>query len=389
MFESLVATAPAGASLRYVNGAVPSTGPPFFAACLEYRVPADAALVLLEFTVNGLNSQASLAGMEGTVRRLLQRGNGSAVPPALLLVDWFTRFPGIARAHPGGPAPQASAGWFTDTGAANSGPVGEYYDVPRVSMRSALLADDVAATPGLRFEDWGSDWSHPNAAGHALIAEAVVGMLARALEHAPREHGRPQAPLAASAVASGERAAVAALPPLVPGNCAETLHATCRFGEDLRSTVSAPPRGWLFDEADPLKPGWRVDANASDAEFSENALTLRFDAYNAGTAAFVAGWDSGDADFSCAGNCSCQHSDVRAYRTVGRVMEQHLLRFDVGGAGCELTVRARADSAGHRGFKLMALIVGGPADTADELYYGVDTITGDGRGGLPYGAVSG
>jgi hypothetical protein len=271
-----------------------------------------------------------------------------------------------------------------------------------VSLRAALLADDAAATPGLRYEDFAADWSHPSPLGHAYSADAVVALLARALEHAPREHAHAAGavqPLAAAALAAGNASALAALPPLAPGNRAESLHSSCFFGDDLRGIVaaaSAPPRGWFFDESDPGKPGWRaVSGNASSAEaaeFDANALTLRFRAYEAATVAYTAGWDTADAAFSCAGNCTCDAKTVSAFRPAGRVMEQTPLQFHApfgGEGGCEVTVRARADAAGRRGFKLLALIAGGASDSVGELYYGVDTIAGDGREQTTYGVVAG
>jgi hypothetical protein len=234
------------------------------------------------------------------------------------------------------------------------------------------------------------------------MADAVVSLLARALEHVPpREHahaGGGVQPRAAAALAAGDASALATLPPLAPGNRAEALRSACFFGDDLRGIVaaaSAPPHGWRFDDSDPGKPGWRVvEGNASAAEASEyadNAITLRFRAYEAATVAYVAGWESADAALSCGGDCTCDAKNVSAFSAVGRIMEQTPLVFRApfGREGCEVTVHARADAGGRRGFKLLALIAGGPTDGVDELYFGVETIAGDGRLNTAYGVVDG
>lgn len=379
VFDALVAARPPGASipLVYSNGAVPSTGPPFFASCLAYRCPPEASLVLLEFAVNGVDSQASLAGAEGVVRQLLARKD----PPALIFVDWFSHWPGNVRAQPPGQDDTNSwtkAGWWQQTGGAVTGAVAEYYGIPRVSLRAALLADDFAATPALRHEDFGGDWSHPNGRGHAYIAQAVVALLARvaeAEEHSSHVHApaSPLVPAAQLELAAGRLPA--ALMPLVPGNRVELLSARlCAFGPDLRDLV-ARSSGWVYDaKSDPLKPGWLLNVNAT-----ANALVLNFTAFRGGQLAFTAGWDAGQAVLSCSGGCACQPHTVVAYRPALRVMETLDLRFSSGGAGCELSVVAGRDAEGHHGFKVLALILEGPGDSTHETGTNWLALQQDGR----------
>jgi len=379
VFDALVAARPHGASspLAYSNGAVPSTGPPFFASCLAYRCPEEAALVLLEFAVNGVDSQASLAGAEGVVRQLLARRQ----PPAIVFVDWFAHWPGEVRARPPGADDTNSwsrNGWWTATGGAVTAAVAEFYGIPRVSLRGALLADDFAGTPGLRHEDFGGDWSHPNGRGHAYIAQAVVALLARVAEE--EEHGAhshaPESPLLPAAqLELSDGRLPAALMPLVPGNLMERLGARlCAFGGDLRDLV-VQSLGWDFDDrSDPLKPGWQLKANAT-----ANALVLNFTAFHGGQLAFTAGWDAGRAALSCAGGCACKPLTVDAYRGVLRVMETVNLRFQAGGAGCQLSVVAGPDEAGHTGFRVVALILEGPGDGSHELGTNWNALQADGR----------
>jgi len=81
VYDALVEHRPGNASMKYRNGAIPSTGSAYFSSCLDYRVPEDTSIVFLEFAING----GGLAGIEGVVRKLLSRSQ----PPALVLVDWY------------------------------------------------------------------------------------------------------------------------------------------------------------------------------------------------------------------------------------------------------------------------------------------------------------
>jgi len=349
-FEAVEELRPGGHPMAYRNGAIPSTGAPFFASCLDYRVPADADLVLLEFAMNG----GDMAGVEGVVRGLMARPK----PPCILFMDWYQYWPGEFRVKgvtgTGQTTPPwTSHDWFL-TATTRISAVAQHYDLPQVNMRAALWAEDMAQTPGLRWEDFGHDWTHPNGLGHAYISQAVAHVFASALEK-----GGGLSDGGGTAAASGPIAVLARgslpqrYPPLVPGNVAEGLGRRCSFGPDLTPLVVSH-NGWRYDDEDPLKATWSVEVNASG--FKSNALVLRTEAYHGGVLAFTKGWDTADAELSCAGGCACEPVLYHAYKDKLRVMTFGRFKFesDVGGQSCDLVLTAKADRDGHKGFKCAA-----------------------------------
>ena len=177
LFDRLAARWPptAGSAHRYANGAIGAVQPPYFAMCLHLCLPPSADVLLLEFSCNSGNSEAR-RGMELLVRRALS-WPGS---PAVVLVSWSDGWYGTQRAYNasgrGTFQPTYNSDWNIGAGETARNyyqRLAEYYRLPHISARGALWRSDRDNTPGLRFEDFGADWNHPNAYGHTLLAEMV------------------------------------------------------------------------------------------------------------------------------------------------------------------------------------------------------------------------
>lgn len=368
VFDALAAAQPR-AKLHYVNGAVGGAGAAFFNSCLGARIPLGdptLALVFVEVAVN--SNQYDLAGVEGIVRGLLGRRNAAQPEPiAIVFVDWHRRFPGFL-AQQGLPFQHE---WL-DGASRITSVVASYYDIPLVSMRSALLAEDMAGTAGLSWRDFGADWIHANDLGHQLISHAVLHALTSALrEGAADPTAEAAAPhLAATGLGLGQAASVASLPPLAANNTVEAWGLSCLYGAALPGAAQRSA-GWAWNVSNPAKPGWTTDGGEG------NALALRVEsAHGAAILSYISGWDAGSAELSCEGGCACAPIRVDAWRERLRVTAQHPLDFSQAGAGCLVVVRAVADAAGRRGFKVVALVVGGPGVPAGSLYSAPEVFEG-------------
>ena len=356
VFDALAALSPL-VNHSYINGGVPATAAPFFAACLQYRVPPDADLVLLEFATNGIDDADTLAGVEGVVRRLLHRPH----PPALLLVDWNRHCPGIARALNRTVAEHFTTGWFGVSGGVSTTYVSEAYDVPRVSLKNALLEEDWHQTlPEFTFERFAGDWSHPNAWGHKLVAAAVLHFVSAA---SVRVHGARH--LRGDAQQSEPRTF---LPPLVPGNDPERGASSCWFGTDLAPLGT----GWDFDTHDPEKLAFSTTGAGP-------SLKLRIPRRKGSsqlTITYLKGHELGSAALSCAPQCGCGagrelHAHVDG---PGHVFHAEGVAFDAPARGddmCDVEVAPKG------AFKVAALIVSSGANPG---VYGSDSACACGVG---------
>lgn len=70
---------------------------------------------------------------------------------------------------------------------------GEYYGLPMISYRDALqfMFDNGKMT----WRDFSDDQSHPNEAGHALVAEMINNYFDKVMEQTPEEHTYPAEPM--------------------------------------------------------------------------------------------------------------------------------------------------------------------------------------------------
>lgn len=126
---------------KLVNSGIPSTGTDVFAACIDRLVPADADLVVVEFsgvaywyTHVGANSSFATQ-YEQLLRKLLRRPQS----PALLLLHHYAWY--YAKTD------GLSAGAYYHTTELQFSTLGQYYDIPQVSVRTAVwheMRQDIA-----------------------------------------------------------------------------------------------------------------------------------------------------------------------------------------------------------------------------------------------------
>jgi len=258
--------------------------------------------------------------------------------------------------------------------------IAQHYDIPQVNMRAALWADDAAVTPMLRWEDFGSDWTHPNDLGHAYISEALMLVFATALTLTARIHQPSSKNSLAHALSTG--AMPAGFHPLHVGNYVERLHARCVFGKDVTPFVVSH-HGWEFDDSDPIKAAWSYINNTS------NALVIRMPAHHNAVFAYTEGWSTGDAEVSCSGGCNCHTLTIHSHKPRLRVMNMARLEFfeNMDGRLCDMTFKGLPDAEGNKGFFLLSIIHDGPVadhlDTNTENLNGIDF----GRDKVPWGQI--
>jgi hypothetical protein len=226
--------------------------------------------------------------------------------------------------------------------------VAGYYDVPSVSMRRALLADDLKSTPGSSYADFAADDHHPNARGHRLMGEAVYHLLERV-----------SAELQGGVAEEGDGGGTGSWlpPPILKGNHPENEDPTCHFGADLEALL-LKSEGWsLFESTE--KPGYIAEQAGSVLQLrvgrSERILTLSYlKSVSAGT---------GGAQVTCVSGCECEPQDIDARSgggaVGGNIMIQHKW-FVTASADCILSVKnvelpALAGGTGGARFKIMGL----------------------------------
>ena len=326
-FDALKSRWPA--THQYANGAVPATGSAHFVTCLRYHLASNASLILLDFSVNdGKDALGSVEGIVRRVRHQVKEGPG----PVLMFVNWAHSWPGEpGKRESWTPEPPETEAMIES--------VAGYYDLPTVSMRRALLADDLRSTPGSSYADFAADDHHPNARGHRLMGEAVFSLLEKVA-----------AELEAGVAGEGERAGSWLPPPMVKGNLPEFEQPTCHFGADLAELVLTNDGGWEFFES-AEKPGFIAERAGSVLELrvgrSERILTLSF------LKSVLAG--TGGAQVTCITGCECEPQDIDARSggggMGGNIMIQHKW-FVTASADCSLRIK---------NVELPALSGGGPA----------------------------
>jgi hypothetical protein len=300
--------------------------------CLRYHLIPNADIVLMDFAVN--DGKDALGSVEGIVRRVRHGAKGAG--PVLLFVNWGHSWPGEpGKRESWTPTPPESETMIESVSA--------YYDLPCISMRRALLADDLQSTPGSSYPDWAADDHHPSAKGHRMMGEAVMHLLESvALELAHGEKA-PEPPFLASWLP----------PPMLEGNTPETENPTCHFGDDLKPLIGRN-EGWTFYE-DAEKPGIISTAGGSVLELNvgktERILSLSYLAsVRPGT---------GGARVSCVRDCECEPQEIDARRGSGSVMIQRKW-FVTRSADCVLRVEnTPLEQKGQHGpgssFKVMGI----------------------------------
>jgi len=119
----------------------------------------------MEFAVNdGHGNKGSVASVETIVRRITRDRGGFESRPALALVHWWDRWPGREEGREARGSSRAK--WKPEwDGSAESqlAPLAQYYDVSSLSLRNALMYDDLRNVSGFSFDDFSDNWNHPNA----------------------------------------------------------------------------------------------------------------------------------------------------------------------------------------------------------------------------------
>jgi lysophospholipase L1-like esterase len=227
----------------YVNGGVPATGSVHFAKCVHNYVHATSDVVTLDFAVNDFGGAAGTARSGEAVLRRLARSphrdaNASAAAPAFVFVSWHADWEENAHrtAHR---EPPIWAPVFLDSPEEGANALAQYYDVAHVSLRDALFAANARRTANFSYDDWQYHGNHPNARGHAMMADALVYLL----DSAAREE-------AAEGLSSADDTAPWRLPdaPLLAANAGvEAATPLCYFGRALALLLRASS-GWAFDD---------------------------------------------------------------------------------------------------------------------------------------------
>ena len=172
----------------HMNGGVPGTGPTYMEHCVHDHLPKDVDLVLLEYAVNTDRHPASF---ERLLRTLLVHPRS----PAVIVVNahrWRAIRPHDGRTdkcwHKNWPVDMAKnrTQWLAQSigrvGAPNSDLLAadedaiatlcRHYDVPLVSMRSALV--DAVRAGAIPIPAFMNDCKHPTGVGHTFLAQLIL-----------------------------------------------------------------------------------------------------------------------------------------------------------------------------------------------------------------------
>ncbi|KAL4443942.1 hypothetical protein ABPG75_011679, partial [Micractinium tetrahymenae] len=269
------------------NKGIGAAGSGIFAACLERMLPQDADLVVVEFTVNEDDyapfDSPSRRRFEQMLRKALLLGaansntdNGTTEDATLGVVAdggcaavvMLHHYAWHATAGNG-----RAAGLFYNTSEAQLGMFANFYDVPQVSMRSALwplMAAGIdgfkvnkvrlsnvprigggivpVAGAGERDKYYFFAQMHPADTGHKAMAEGLAGPVRRAL-----------AEELAESMHQGRRRQLGHVwprglpPPMVPGNI-ESPTTLCAMQDDFWPVVVRHSSGFAYRPERPDKP---------------------------------------------------------------------------------------------------------------------------------------
>jgi hypothetical protein len=316
------------AAHTYVNGGVPATGSVHFAKCVHTYAHATSDLLTMDFAVNDFGgAEGTASAGEAIIRRLARSphrdGNASAAAPAYVFVSWHADWAENAHRTAHRPQPGAWAPVFFDSPEEGANALAQYYDVAHASLRNALFAENAKGTVNFSYDNFQYHGNHPNARGHAMMADALV----YALDAAAREE---------KAFPSSSPAEAWQLParPLLAVNAGvEDATPLCYFGRALALLVRAS-RGWSYDELDAEKPGFiatgadpgailelRLPPPPIAAAAASNAL----DDVAQVALAFLRAPDMTSITLSCARGCACDTQVVAGDGGAAgaSTMEQH------------------------------------------------------------------
>jgi hypothetical protein len=270
------------------NGALPATGPAFFEHCVEGQLPSSAPtpqVVLLEF---GVNTDGEPAAFERLLRKLL----GLEPPLALVVVNthvWTLKgkhrvcWKGARRSTVSMDEPEqrASQTWEDRFNFGDEDAIARlctHYNVPLVSMRSALLEEvKKGADPTLALRHFMVDCKHPSGQGHTYLAQLVLWRLLHGIgattARSPSLASSSSATSSAGGASAGDgdsttdaedltceaastRAAARMLPTPVYSDGWPRGASRCVNGEALQTLSSVAARGFYFTDEMRNKFGW-------------------------------------------------------------------------------------------------------------------------------------
>ncbi|KZV99952.1 hypothetical protein EXIGLDRAFT_831031 [Exidia glandulosa HHB12029] len=159
---------------EYVDGSVGARGSSYFKFCISEHLRQNADFIIIELGINDLLIEEHMINMESILRNVLSFPS----KPAVILTASFSLMDKIQM------------------GADGHLPVAQYYDVPVISLRNALLP--IIQRYPKKIEDYFvfydpvfpevADLLHLKAIGHRVLAETTIAFLKR--QKCILEHGR-------------------------------------------------------------------------------------------------------------------------------------------------------------------------------------------------------
>ncbi|KAK3286862.1 DNA polymerase alpha subunit B [Cymbomonas tetramitiformis] len=190
------------------NGGVSASPIKYMNLCVREHVPADVDLVIIEYAVNQMLPDKSIAKSdpvqqyERLVRKLIRFPNR----PAIILLQTFSWSRGFNRI--------AHNSWssFFETPEDHFAVVAKYYGLPSLSLRDAIFHNVLRLERGYAISDVLGDCKqtdldrnakpepgpglcrHPNSFGHGLLANLTINYLIEAFDaiHADPSQNRPE-----------------------------------------------------------------------------------------------------------------------------------------------------------------------------------------------------
>ncbi|MCR5585139.1 MAG: SGNH/GDSL hydrolase family protein [Lachnospiraceae bacterium] len=146
-----------GDNVKYVNAAISGTGSDLGMVRADEDVLSyDPDIIFVEFAVNNDNSVYNKMTYEGLIRKFLKAEN----EPAVILLFSAATYAGQTQNY--------------------MKPMGTYYDLPMVSMKTAL--DVPQNLKVIEWKDFSNDTVHPKTDGHKLYAKLVAYLIDKAVE---------------------------------------------------------------------------------------------------------------------------------------------------------------------------------------------------------------
>ncbi|PSC71318.1 hypothetical protein C2E20_5316 [Micractinium conductrix] len=241
---------------QLVNKGIGGTSSGVYSACAEQMVGQDPDLLIVEFTINEKPDEPYTSsyrrGYEQLLRKLLRLPSRPAVLQMHHYAWWRAEGDGVDQGLFYVPQAESQLTVFS-----------QYYDMPSVSLRSAVYQHMKAGVPGFKVDKvWNRnrkttqgvhleqapkkerdqyffyDRTHPNDRGHQMIAELLASTLIKA---AAEQAEGWEAAIGAAAGWAPERepnSSAGLPPPMIPGN-ADVPTSLCAIQEGFKPVVVA------------------------------------------------------------------------------------------------------------------------------------------------------